>query len=175
MCYVDWLAVYQEHAESLPIRASTVILYIDPATGEVTGRAVKGYQHEGSFDTAVRVRCDGRKVEVSGNPSRYGRPDNVFGFLSVLDALEVYNRILRELGLPEFSSDDRPYIAPREFQRSEGFAYDGAILTRVDFAANYSTGSLKDSRLFMRWLGGQMGVVGYQRYTVIMRPCSGAA
>lgn len=104
---IDWLTVAQVHHQPIPVVGSTLMLFCNVDSGEVESQAVKGLQFEGSYDSRLQVRCDGRRVEVSGNPSRFGRRDNVFGRTSVWECIELYNSVLRDLGLPEFTEDDR--------------------------------------------------------------------
>lgn len=104
---IDWLTVAQVHHKPVPLVGSTLMLFCDVGSGEIESQAVKGLQFEGSYDSRLMVRCDGRRVEVSGNPSRFGRRDNVFGRTSVDECLDLYNGVLAHLGLPEFDLDDR--------------------------------------------------------------------
>ena len=111
---VDWLTVYQVHPfGSVPIVGGDYCVTQDLMTGEIVSHVIKGYQHEGSFDTTIRVRCDGSRIEVSGNPSVYCRYENVFGFQSVQECIDVYNKILKGLGLPLF----RRYTFSYEFRQ----------------------------------------------------------
>lgn len=142
---VDWLTIHQVH-ENAPILGETLLLFCNIETGEVESQAVRGIQHRGSFDSSLQIRCDGRRVEVSGNPSRWGRRDNVFGFATVAECVELYNSVLRQLGLPEFVEEERPYVAPFQFQRSDTVAPGGPVITRVDLTRNYSSGSLGAAR-----------------------------
>ncbi len=59
---------------------------------------------EGSFDSRVEVRCDGHQVEFSGNISRYGRSDNLFGY-TFAGSVERINELLKTLDLPPFTAD----------------------------------------------------------------------
>lgn len=145
---IDWLSVYQVHSEA-PLLGADLLLFCDLETGEIRSQAVRGIQYRGSFDSSVMVRCDGRRVEVSGNPSRWGRPDNVFGLSSLSAALEVFNGILRSLALPAFSEDPRPYVAPFQFQSSDAVLPSGAVVTRVDLCRNWSVGDSAASRSFL--------------------------
>lgn len=142
---IDWLSVYQVH-EKAPLLGETLLLFCDLETGEIRSQAVRGVQHRGSFDSSLQIRCDGRRVEVSGNPSRWGRRDNVFGLSSMAACIELYNSVLRQLGLPEFSEDERPYVAPFQFQRSDSVLAAGAVVTRVDLCRNWSAGSAGSAR-----------------------------
>lgn len=106
---IDWLTVYQVHPYgSLPVVGKTFKVESELETGEIVSQVVTGFQHEGSYDTALRVRCDGSKIEVSGNPSAFSRPDNVFGYQSLQECIAVYNKVLEQLGLPIFNNINKP-------------------------------------------------------------------
>lgn len=125
--FVDWLDIWQEHPSAdgskLPLVAGSLRLESTPE-GEVTRQWVTSYQVPGSFDTSLLVRCDGHRVTLSGNPGRWGRADNVFGF-GLADCVQIANRILIGLGLPPFT--------------------DEAHISRIDLTRNYSLGSRSDA------------------------------
>lgn len=129
--FVDWLDIWQEHplpeGQKLPLIAGALRLETTP-DGEVTREWVTSYQVTGSFDSSLLVRCDGHRVTLSGNPGRWGRPDNVFGY-NLGDCVQVANGILASLGLPPFTDD--------------------AHLTRIDLTRNYALGSRSDA---MAWI-----------------------
>lgn len=127
--FCDWLSISQEHIIEdenrtrimLPvINGGNVVKFepdafakswtVDPETGEAkllpvfdASKAIYTTQtritHEGSYETGIQIRCDGLKVELSGNVSRFGRSDNLFG-LSVPDCVEKASTIVQALGLP---------------------------------------------------------------------------
>lgn len=133
---------------------------INPETGEIRPAfdALKAeytvsrrMEHEGSYDTKVSVRCDGRRVELSGNVGRFGRTDNLFG-LPVLETINRANEILAALGLPPFSCVQRnaPAALTDNFLRSHN-----AQITRVDLTANFSAGSRDAAFRVLHWMSGQ--------------------
>jgi hypothetical protein len=79
-------------------------------TGAIDWQSARGQAQEGSWSTHLLVRSDGQSVSVSGNPSRWGRLDNVFGLTTLRDCIAVYNRVLLDLGLPEFELLQRAKI-----------------------------------------------------------------
>jgi hypothetical protein len=99
--FIDWLSLSQEHAEA-PEWGRVRRIDFDPLTDEILVSQMLGQQVRGSWDSALRVRCTSGRVEVSGNPSRFGRLDNLFGLTTLSECLAVYNRVLQELGLPQF-------------------------------------------------------------------------
>ena len=144
-CFVDWLSVYQVHQEA-PVLGDSLLLFVDLETGEIDHQAVRGLQHRGSFDSSLQVRCDGRRVEVSGNPSRWGRRDNVFGLTDIGQCLQVYNEVLAVLGLPGFEEEERTRVSPFQFQRSDSVLSAGPVITRVDLCRNWTAGSADAGR-----------------------------
>ena len=102
---IDWLSVYQVYPfGSVPVLGSDMKVTADFTTGEIKSEMILGFQHEGSFDTSIRVRSDGSRVEVSGNPSAFCRQENVFGFQSVQECIDVFNKILLRYDLPPFKN-----------------------------------------------------------------------
>lgn len=154
--FVDWLSLRQDHVADLPVVSCGVVWQTDE-DGEVRWKTVKAKQIEGSFDTSVQVRCDGHTVLFSGNVSRFGRPDNLFGY-SLDGCIVRVNSILAGLGLPPFTKGEKFY---RNVRTQQGMslqrAYTGAALTRIDMTANYETGSLSNARAYMEWLATQQG------------------
>jgi II/X family phage/plasmid replication protein len=152
MIAVDWLTVFQVHAGAdLPVVGAEWRVSTSIETGEEVYKCVTGLQHEGSFDTWLRVRCDGSRVEVSGNPSAFDQRDNVFGCSSVGQALAVYNGVLRRMGLPIFEEHEVTHCAPRQFAHTETVMPAGPRITRVDLCENFACG---DVGLALRFLSG---------------------
>ena len=148
---IDWLTVAQVH-DSAPLVGSALLVFVDPQSGEIESQAVKGLTFEGSYDSRLMIRSDGRRVEVSGNPSRFGRRDNVFGRVSVNECIELYNGILKLHGLPEFYLDDRTELGGHQLQRSEAIAEHGCRIKRIDLCEVYEVGNIEDARASIRAL-----------------------
>lgn len=111
--FIDWLSIYQVYRPgTVPVIGSEFIVSTSLETGEIVSQSVTGFQHEGSFDTRIHVRCDGEAIFVSGNPSAYNRMDNLFGVRSMVEAVKVYNAVLRLLGLPEFTLPGEHQVPP---------------------------------------------------------------
>lgn len=169
-CFCDWLTAYQDHAEGgLPVLNDGYAVRFGPEalkraicqdTGELRTffdaseaeyTVSRRIEHEGSFDTRLAIRCDGTRVELSGNVGRFGRPDNLFG-LSVLDTLLRANEILQALGLPAFSHLERN----AGHARDDGFHKShNVVITRVDLTANFATGSREAAFRVLHWMSGQ--------------------
>ena len=105
LSFIDWLSISQAHpVGSLPLAGSEFIVNTSIQTGEIVSQSGRGYEHGGSFETGLHVRCDGTFVSVSGNPSAFCRPDNLFGVSTMREAVQVYNGVLESLGLPPFKN-----------------------------------------------------------------------
>lgn len=175
--FCDWLTIYQDHLPrkvdgvSVPwpvLNDGYVVRFesdsfsraVDLETGEL--RAVfdaskaeytvsRRMEHEGSYDTRVSVRCDGSRVELSGNVGRFGRRDNLFG-VPVLETVELANDIVRALGLPPFSHHEANF----EHARDDGFHVShNAVITRVDLTSNFAAGNRDAAYRVLHWMSGQ--------------------
>lgn len=140
--FVDWLTVSQEHPEGgLPVVSCGAVWATDE-DGQVKWQTIRRVQHEGSFETSVAIRCDGHRVELSGNIGRFGRPENVFGF-GLVECLRRANELLAAYGLPPFTAGERR-IVPAPRSRKDQFSrlvWTGARISRIDLTANFETGS----------------------------------
>lgn len=154
MPYIDWLSIQQTHTMKLPKIGDCLVVYLDVDTGEAQREVLYGFQHEGSFDTRLQIRCDGRRVEVSGNPSRYGRADNVFGLRSMAEAIDLYNKVLESLDLPPFYGDERASRMAYWFQGTDRVMEHGARIKRVDVCENYACGDQTGVELVLRAVAG---------------------
>lgn len=154
--FVDWVSMRQSHTQELPIVSAGVVWSADEA-GQVQWRTVKAKQVEGSHETSVQIRCDGHTVSFSGNVSRFGRPDNLFGF-DLDECINIINGIVGSLGLPPFTAGEKFY---RNVRTQHGFvlvpAWTGASITRIDLTSNFETGSMANARAYMEWLASQQG------------------
>lgn len=138
--FFDWLTMYQDHPTQLPYLGDRASVEIDTVTGESLGVRQPTLVHEGSFCTSLHVRVSGNRVTVSGNPSRFGRIDNLFGFTSLDDCVAVYNRVLLSLGLPPFAKCTQIFHRQGEDgSRVETFS-DGAVITELHITSNRAVG-----------------------------------
>lgn len=97
--FTDWLSIYQRHYRNdLPKVSDGAVMRIDKH-GEVDTVTLKKSRIEGSHESAVFIRCDGETVWFEGNVSKWGRPDNLFGY-TFLQCLEIINGLLQRHGLP---------------------------------------------------------------------------
>lgn len=146
--FVDYLTVRQDHPEGgLPILNGGRVIRID-ADGEVEYMLDSRAGLDGSFDSRVELRCDGHRVEFSGNISRYGRPDNLFGY-TFEETIKRINSLLAEHGLP-------PFTPGKQFRFADsGWTWTGARISRIDITCNYFTGSLENMHAVLASMAGQ--------------------
>lgn len=154
--FVDWLTLRQSYPEQLPIINAGVVCGID-THGEIEWQTMRATVLQGSFDTSVHVRCDGHTVLFSGNVSRFGRTNNLFGF-SLAQCIRRVNNLLCRVGLPPFTAGAKFY---RNVNTENGTllkaAWTGCQITRIDMTANFETGSLSNARAYLEWLSTQQG------------------
>lgn len=147
--FVDWISCSQYHGkEAAPEFVGSMSFKFDDA-GDViceTGgsRAIKG-----SHDTSLQVRSHGGWVSVSGNPGRFGRPDNLFG-LDLDRCMDVINRELALHDLPPFTKGEEMRPSSEELERGVLPRWTGCAFSRIDITRGFETGSEFAARLAMR-------------------------
>ena len=174
--FCDWITIRQSFPYGVPVLNGGHVVSFEPdafakstvvneETGEVkllpvfdATKAIyttnKRIEHEGSYDTKVHIRSDGETVEFSGNASRFGRPDNLFG-LSVPAAFEKASDIVEALGLPRFSENiDQTGMARNDTYNNPAF---NARISRVDLTQNYFAGSREKALKYIHAMSGQAG------------------
>lgn len=154
MLFFDWLTIFQEHpAGDLPLMGKEYKVTYDLATMAKVYETVHGFKFEGSHDTSLRVTCDGAKVEVSGNPSVFCRQDNLYGFVSMSDCVDLYNEVLNDLGLPMFVGSPASGCFHRyQYAHSDGLNHPHQpTITRTDITENLKS---TDALAYIRALSG---------------------
>lgn len=129
----------------------------DHKTGQLTRQVLRSDQLQGSWESSLLVRAYQGRVEVSGNPSKWGRLEAVgLGCTSIFEAVAVYNRLLRDLGLPEFSYPDRIRVPVRDEPNGiDRVARQGPKIHRIDIAGNMRLGSAASVGAYVDWLSTQ--------------------
>jgi hypothetical protein len=155
--FIDKLNVTQDHHFDDGILSEIgkeKLFRVDLKTGDTT-ELITYLKLEGSYSSAVIVRCNGYRVEVYGNPSRWGRIDNLFGLRTLDDCIAVYNHILDGLGLPRFTKCTRYfYLAAKKGSNHHVKISNGAIIKHIDFTRNLAVG-LGNERPFLKALSTQ--------------------
>ncbi|WP_242649514.1 phage/plasmid replication domain-containing protein [Rodentibacter pneumotropicus] len=110
-------------------------------TGEQQeGIRIPTFKHEGSFCDSVMIKINGSILTMSGNPSRWGRVENLFGLSSVEACVNVFNKILTELGLPNFTKCTQTWIG-QSTENSKPRKYsDGAVIKELHITENRAVG-----------------------------------
>lgn len=159
--FCDWITMYQDHKGPLPIVSAGIVSATDE-NGELSWQTIRTRKIEGSHDTSVQVRCDGNTVRFTGNVSRFGRTDNVWGY-GFFTCLRIINDILASVGLPPFTAGERgEVITKTDKGKDTRPIWTGARITRLDLTANYETGSMSNARAYMEWLSTQQGAARIQ-------------
>ena len=154
MYFIDRLDVFQDHPNGgLPIVGKELISRHDLGSGELLRATPNPKHHEGSYTTSLQIRCDGVRVSVEGNPSRWDRVDNLFGFQTFDECIEVYNVELIKLGLPVFTKTTKVHYLHSSTDTFKRIT-DGANFRRIDMTRNLSVGH-KNEQHFLRGLSSQ--------------------
>ncbi len=117
-------------------------------TGEALPPSVNQKRLEGSFSTKLTIRCDGYRVRVEGNPSRWQRMDNLFGLTSLDDCVEIYNHLLSRYGLPPLTKNTRLYPRQSPDGKSTSLVGNGAEITSIDWTRNLAVGRVRKPHSF---------------------------
>lgn len=158
MYFIDQLFIQQQHPDGgLPLVGTHVIERLDMESGEALPPSVNQKRLEGSFSSKLTIRCDGFKVRVEGNPSRWQRMDNLFGLQSLDECVEIYNHILAQYGLPPFTKNTR--LTPRQTpdKKSASLVGNGAEITSIDWTRNLSVGKGKEPSFIRGMSSMQIG------------------
>lgn len=170
--FVDWLTASQHHPlGGLPVVCAGVTVSYD-AGGNARFERLSAQAVAGSFETSVRVQCDGFRVFLSGNVGRFSRQDNLFNF-GWEGTQAAANRILLACGLPPFgpsrwvsregevghalaahaaSGRSGSGLTFGQADLSGSVLLRGAVVSRLDLTCNFGVGSESQARAFIRWL-----------------------
>jgi len=139
--FIDWLTVHQDYDFELPLLGERACVWFDTATSEVLTTPRAGpIKQEGSYSTSVQIRVTGNRLRVEGNPSRFDRLDNLFGFTSLDDCIRVYNHLLVSLGLPRLTKCTRVWQRQGDESAKAQLVSDGAVFERLDLTTNKAVG-----------------------------------
>jgi hypothetical protein len=162
--FVDWISVSQYHGEGTPEHIGS--LSFKELDEDAPVESAGPRQSRGSHDSSLQVKSHGGWVKVSGNPSRWNRPDNLFGY-ELDECMQIVNDHLRALGLPPFTVGvamdpdrnqrrERLGLAAVDGETVDGMGageavrWTGAAFSRIDLCQNFSAGSELLARLAMR-------------------------
>jgi hypothetical protein len=162
--FVDWVTIRQDHGQDgAPVINGGQVISID-ADGEIVYKVDKRSGIEGSFDTRCELRTDGSVVEFSGNISRYGRRDNLFGY-DWPETIRRINELLNLHSCPPFTSGKLYRFA------DHGWTWTGARVSRIDATCNHACFSHEGMEVVLKALAGhhqgrQKGVLSIDGMTV---------
>lgn len=144
--HYDWLSIEQDFGFEIPEKVLSTLfdfgmvgIHLD--TGELqqgirTGR----YRHKGSYCDEVSIKITGSVIRMEGNPSRWGKVENLIGFTSIDSCVECFNKILFSLKLPTFTRCTEIFHGQsKDGQKVHTFS-NGAIIKRLDITTNKSVG-----------------------------------
>ncbi|MBC5049079.1 MULTISPECIES: phage/plasmid replication domain-containing protein [Klebsiella] len=140
MFFYDWLDISQDFGVDLPIKSDSVYLRLNTVTGEHGAINQPTIRHKGSFCDQLLISLRGSELRVSGNPSRWGRLDNLFGFSSIDQCVSVYNTVLRGLDLPEFTRCTKTFFVQGDCQNGVSYTSNGARIREIHITTNTAVG-----------------------------------
>ena len=163
MWFIDKLNVQQSYDFQLPVVGEHGVLRYDLATGEPISDSPKSKKIEGSYSSALIIRCNGSRISIVGNPSRFNRSDNVFGFQSFDECISVYNQVLSQFGLPELTRSTWFDYRQSADGTKANLICDGAMFDHIDWTRNFSVGQGAEIA-FLRGLSGHKIGKGQEPY-----------
>lgn len=137
--FFDWVTVVQDHGFKLPIISDTSTLIMDMITGEMTEPKGNSKMIEGSYSTKCYIKVRDSRIEMSFNPSKYNRLDNLFGYTHIDAAMQQANNILKSLELPLFTKSTYYKYTQSKTDKHSAVS-DGAKFIRIDVTHNMCIG-----------------------------------
>jgi hypothetical protein len=156
--FVDYLSVRQYHGEAAKEFVGTLSFGLDQ-TGQVERESAKGRPIEGSYSSKLFIKSHGGTVTVTGNPSRWNRADNLFGF-SLDECMTIVNAELGRLGLPAFTQGQPIYTqgGVRSIEDADKLPeWTGARFSMLHLTRNMRTGSDFLAKLAIRSYSSRSG------------------
>ena len=153
--FIDKMEMHQEYPEGgLPVVGKHGVLRRDIATGEVVSDSVSSFKHEGSYSSSIQIRSTGHSVTIIGNPSRFNRSENLFGFTTIEECTQVYNHILASHGLPPFTRCTKVFHSQTPENERSRLVTDGATIRHLDWTRNHMVGQGREYA-YLKALSGQ--------------------
>jgi len=163
--FIDYLSVRQYHGEGVPEYVGTLLFSLDK-DGAVQSESARGVKVEGSYCSKLFIKSHLGTVTVTGNPSRWDRADNLFGF-DLDDCMTIVNRVLAQLHLPPFTEGKpfRPKSTMTTVQKLHALPdWTGARFSVLHLTRNMVAGSDFLAKLAIRSYGARAGA--YMRKAV---------
>ncbi|WP_071910114.1 phage/plasmid replication protein [Aeromonas sp. SCS5] len=146
--FFDWLTIEQDFGFQLPLLDGPAYARLVIEEGEVVHGAhelsAPAFSHKGSFCDSVLIKVSGSRIRMSGNPSRWGRVENLWGYRSIDQMVAVYNDILRDIygnsdEIPQFTKCTKLLYA--QGTACEVIGADGAIIRELHITENITVGA----------------------------------
>lgn len=145
--FFDWLTIEQDFGFQLPLLDGAAYARLVIEEGEIveTGSLCSpAFSHKGSFCDSVLIKVNGSSVRMSGNPSRWGRLENLWGYRTIDLMVAVYNGILRDIygncdKIPQFTKCTKLFYA--QGSACEVIGTDGAIVRELHVTENITVGA----------------------------------
>lgn len=145
--FYDWLTIEQDFGFQLPLLDGNAYARLVIEDGEVveTGSlCAPAFSHKGSFCDSVLIKVNGSIIRMSGNPSRWGRLDNLWGYRSIDLMVAVYNDILRDIygncdQIPQFTKCSKLFYA--QGSPCDVIGSNGAIIRDLHITQNITVGA----------------------------------
>lgn len=145
--FFDWMTMEQDFGYQLPLLDGNAYARLVVEGGEVVesgSLSSPAFSHKGSHCDSVLIKVNGSSIRMSGNPSRWGRIENLWGYTSVDPMVSVYNAILRDIygncdRIPQFTKCTKLYYA--QGSACEVIGADGAIIRELHITENISVGA----------------------------------
>ena len=139
--FIDKMTMHQDYPQGgLPRVGKYGIVRHDISSGELVSDSISSLSHEASFSSSLQIRCTGDSVTVQGNPSRFNRLDNLFGFTTIEQCVQVYNQVLAGYGLPPFTPCTNIFHTQTSDNERSRLITDGAIIRHLDWTRNHMVG-----------------------------------
>lgn len=145
--FFDWMTMEQDFGYQLPLLDGNAYARLVVEGGEVVesgSLSSPAFSHKGSHCDSVLIKVNGSSIRMSGNPSRWGRIENLWGYGSVDPMVSVYNSVLRDIygncdRIPQFTKCTKLYYA--QGSACEVIGADGAIIRELHVTENISVGA----------------------------------
>lgn len=169
--FIDWLNIAQRHSGvDLPIVGDGVTMkgesfdefdvdgekFICLKPGDNFRYSVPSKQARGSFDTSLRLRCDGSTVSLSGNPGRFDRGDNVFNY-GIGETVAKSSEVVGRFGLPAFTAGEcrtKASLSERDYKLGLWTEWTGAVIRELHATMNFSAGNEAMAKEYMAFAAG---------------------
>ncbi|UEC23921.1 hypothetical protein K7G93_000719 [Pasteurella canis] len=139
--FFDYLKIEQDFCYQLPSLGEFGFIGVHLDTGETQEFInMPTFEHEGSYCDKVYIKVNGSRLKMWGNPSRYGRVENLFGITSIDVCVDVFNKILSQYNLPPFTKCTRIFYGQSEDGTKAKKYSDGALIKELHITQNKSVG-----------------------------------